>query len=80
MKQKEFKFYKLSSRLVKIAAWTFLLFGISHGVGLFFVGQARWLGVPMIVLYAFGVFLIYLVAMIADLLLEIWQFLKKERF
>ena len=83
MIQKEYGFLRLSSRLLKIAAWTFLLLGILSGIGTLF-GAAqnipRWMWIFIILVYVFGFFVVYVIAMIADLLLEMWQFLKKERF
>jgi len=83
MIRKDFGLLRLSSRLVKIVAWTFLLFGVIQGVGII-AGAAggipRWMGLFYIILYIGGFFFIYLMTMIADLLLEVWQFLKKERF
>mgnify|MGYP001609672976 FL=1 len=83
MIQKEYGFLRLSSRLLKIAAWTFLLLGILSGIGTI-LGAAqnipRWMGIFIILVYVFGFFVVYVIAMMADLLLEMWQFLKKERF
>ncbi len=82
MLQKNYGLLKLCSRLVKISAWTFLLLGVFSGVGTIFgLGQniPRWMGVPIILVYVFAFFLVYLIALIADLCLDIWQFLKKER-
>lgn len=74
---------KMSSTLVKISAWTFFLFGIIQAAATFAgldssasVGTAFvWLA-----LCASAFFFLYLASLSADLLLEMWQFLKKERF
>lgn len=74
---------RLCSRLIKIAAWTFLLLGASSGIATL-VSPAgntpRWMGVYFILICGFAFVLVYFITLIGDLLLEIWQFLKKERF
>ena len=83
MIEKNFGFIKISSRLIKIAAWTFLLLGVTSGMATLIAPSGntpRWMGVYFILIYGFGFLLIYFITSIGDLLLEIWQFLKKERF
>ena len=83
MIEKNFGFIKISSRLIKIAAWTFLLLGLTNGIATLIAPSGnipRWFGVCFILICAFGFLLIYFITSIGDLLLEIWQFLKKERF
>lgn len=83
MIEKNFWFLKIGSRLIKIAAWTFLLLGIINGVAILISpsgNMPRWMGFCFIIIYSFGFLLVYLITFMADLLLEIWQFLKKERF
>lgn len=74
---------RLGSRLIKIAAWTFLLLGLSSGLATLVspeLNAPRWMGVYYILIYGFAFLLVYFIALIGDLLLEVWQFLKKERF
>lgn len=83
MIEKNFGFIKMSSRLIKIAAWTFLLSGLTSGIATLIAPSGntpRWMGAYFILIYAFSFLFIYFIAFIGDLLLEIWQFLKKERF
>ena len=74
---------RLGSRLIKIAAWTFLLLGVSSGIATLVSPSGntpRWMGVYFILICGFAFALVYFITLIGDLLLEIWQFLKKERF
>lgn len=83
MIKKDFNFLIFGSRLIKIAAWTFLLLGLASGIATIIApagNTPRWMGVYFIIIYIFVFFLVYFIASIGDLLLEIWQFLKKERF
>jgi len=83
MGEKRFGLMRLCSRLIKVAAWTFLLLGASSGIATLVSPSGntpRWMGVYFILIYAFAFLLIYFISLIGDLLLEIWQFLKKERF
>ncbi len=85
MKEKNFSFLIMNSRLVKIAAWTFFLFGIIQAAALFFTrledkAASAGAGFLWLAVSAAIFFTLYLISLSADLLLEIWQFLKKERF
>lgn len=83
MTEKNFEFLKISSRLIKTTAWTFLLFGLLQAVAILFrLDKTVHIGVGIVWIIVSGsiFFLCYLLALMADLLLEIWQFLKKERF
>lgn len=74
---------RFCSRLIKIAAWTFLLLGASSGIATLVSptgNTPRWMGVYFILIYGFAFLLVYFISLIGDLLLEVWQFLKKERF
>ena len=74
---------RLCSRLIKIAAWTFLLLGASSGIATLVSPSGntpRWMGAYFILICGFAFALVYFITLIGDLLLEIWQFLKKERF
>ena len=67
-------FLKCSSVVVKIAAWIFLCLGILGGGSLLFgvvSGNHRWVGLIILGVYAFLFFLLFLIAKIADLLVEI---------
>lgn len=83
MAEKKYGFLKMSSRLVKIAAWTFFIFGLIQAVAIFArIDKNISVGVGFVwlILCAAIFFLFNLVGLMADLLLEIWQFLRKERF
>lgn len=81
--EKKYRFLKISSRLLKISAWTFLLFGLIQAIAILarldrnipIAAGFVWL------IVAGSIFLLFnMVSLMADLLLEIWQFLRKERF
>ena len=74
-------FLKISSAVVKIAAWIFLFLGVIGGVSILFglVPQnPRWMGLIVLTIYAFSFFFFYLIAKIADLLIKIINEIKKE--
>ena len=74
-------FLKASSAVVKITAWIFLCLGIFGGISLLFgkdQGYPRWMGIVILLVYAFIFFFFFLVAKIADLLSEIINDLKKD--
>ncbi len=67
-------FLKISSLVVKIAAWIFLILGIIGGTSILLgltPDTPRWMGVMVLAAYAFSFFFFYLVAKIADLLIKI---------
>ncbi len=74
-------FLGVSSAVVKIAAWIFLLLGIVGGSSII-LGWApsypHWMGIIILVVYAFFFFFLYLIAKIADLLIRIINEIKKE--
>ena len=83
MIEKKYGFLKMSSRLIKISAWTFLLFGLIQAIAIFArLDRNIPIGAGFVWLIVSGsIFLLFnTVSLIADLLLEIWQFLRKERF
>ncbi|MCX5704125.1 MAG: hypothetical protein NT066_06535 [Candidatus Omnitrophica bacterium] len=74
-------FLQVSSAVVKVAAWIFLFLGIIGGVSIVLglVPQnPRWMGILILVIYAFLFFFFYLIAKIADLLVKIINEIKKE--
>ena len=74
-------FLKTSSAVVKIAAWIFLLLGLSGSAAIFFdivPGDHRWMGIVILAVYAFFFFFLFLIAKIADLLVKIINEIKKE--
>jgi hypothetical protein len=79
---KNYGFLRINSRLLKISAWTFLLFGLIQAVAILARLDKN---IPIAVGFVWiiisgSIFLLFnMVTLIADLLLEIWQFLKKER-
>jgi hypothetical protein len=73
-------FLKVSSVVVKIAAWIFLLLGLLGGVSVIMgkvPGNPSWMGVLILVIYVFFFFFLYLIAKIADLLIKIINEIKK---
>lgn len=78
---KHLGFLKVSSVVVKIAAWIFLSLGILGGASLIFgmvPGNPRWMGGVILAVYAFMFFILFLIAKIVDLLVKIINDLKKE--
>jgi hypothetical protein len=74
-------FLKISSVVVKTAAWIFLFFGLIGGISVVLgkvPGYPRWMGLVLFVIYAFSFFFLFLIAKIADLLIKIIHELKKE--
>lgn len=74
-------FLKVSSIVVKIAAWIFLILGIIGGISILLglvPGNPRWMGFLVLAIYAFSFFFFYLIAKIADLLIKIIKEIKKE--
>jgi len=74
-------FLKVSSAVVKIAAWIFLLLGISGSIAVFLgkvPGYQGMAGVIILAIYAFLFFFLFLIAKIADLLIKIINEIKKE--
>jgi len=74
-------FLKASSAVVKIAAWIFLLFGVTSGVYILFgrmAGKGILEGSIIICLYTLLFFVLYIIAKIADLLVKIINEIKKE--
>jgi len=79
--QKHTGFLKISSVVVKIAAWIFLCLGILGGVSVILgmvPGNPRWLGAVILAIYAFMFFFFILIAKMADLLVKIINDSKKE--
>jgi len=73
-------FLKVSSVVVKIAAWIFLFLGLFVGVSLLLgmiPGNPRWMGLIILVIYGFIFFFFFLVAKIADVLIKIIDEIKK---
>jgi len=74
-------FLKISSAMVKVAAWIFLLLGGASGIAIIFKkvpGYSVWIGVVTLIAYIFFFFFFYLIAKIADLLIRIINEIKKE--
>jgi hypothetical protein len=72
--RKHLVFLKVSSVVVKVAAWIFLFLGSTSGIFLL-SGQApgnpRWTGLIVLAVYIFIFFFFFLVAKMADLLIKI---------
>ncbi len=74
-------FLKVSSAVVKTAAWIFLLAGIIGGGAMmlgFLPGSPRWAGMLVLAAYTFAFFFFFVIAKIADLLISIIHEIKKE--
>lgn len=74
-------FLKVSSVVVKIAGWAFLVLGIVGGLSIILglvPGNPRWMGIIVLAVYTFFFFFLYLIAKIADLLVKIINEIKKE--
>ena len=83
MIEKNSEFLKISSRLLKIIAWTFLLFGGIQALAIFVrIDKSVSIGVGcMWLIVCASVFLLlYHITLLGDVVIEIGQFLKKERF
>ena len=79
--QEHLGFLKISSAVVKAAAWIFLILGIIGGISIILgrlPGYEPWMGIVILVIYAFAFFFFYLIAKIADLLIKIINEIKKE--
>jgi len=75
-------FLKISSAVVKVAAWIFLFLGVVGGISLIAgttPDRPRWLGIIVLGAYAFFFFFLYLIAKIADLLIKIINEIHKEQ-
>ena len=82
MMGKNYGFLMISSRLLKISAWTFLLFGLIQAIAILSrIDKSIPVAVGFVwIIISGSIFLLFnMVTLMADLLLEIWQFLKKER-
>ncbi len=74
-------FLKVSSAVVKIAAWIFLFLGLIGGVSMLFGavgGNPRWMGIVILAFYTFMFFFFFLIAKISDVLVKIINEIKKE--
>ncbi|MDD5431561.1 MAG: hypothetical protein PHO70_01020 [Candidatus Omnitrophica bacterium] len=74
-------FLKISSAVVKITAWIFLVLGLISGVSIILgivPGHSYWEGIVVLAVYAFFFFFLFLIAKIADLLIKIINEIKKD--
>ena len=74
-------FLRISSVVVKIAAWIFLILGVLGGLVIIagkVPSQPRWMGFFVLVSYIFIFFFFSLIAKISDLLIDIINEIKKE--
>jgi hypothetical protein len=74
-------FLKVSSTVVKTAAWIFLCLGLIGGLATLMgktPGYPWWAGIFILAGYAFTFFFLFLIAKIADLLIRIINEVKKE--
>jgi len=72
--REDLRFLKISSAILKVAAWIFLFLGLSGGLSLL-LGRVpeypRWLGIILVAAYAFVFFVLYIIAKVAELLIKI---------
>lgn len=74
-------FLKISSAVVKVAAWIFLCLGVMGGVSILagvVPGYPRWSGLMVLAIYTFAFFFFFFIAKIAELLISIIKEIKKE--
>ncbi|MBL7081482.1 MAG: hypothetical protein ISS44_02825 [Candidatus Omnitrophica bacterium] len=76
-------FLRVSSAIMKTAAWIFLILGLLGGLsilrGIMVIPETpRWMGLILMLIYAFIFLLLYLVSRIADLLIDIINEMKRE--
>lgn len=74
-------FLKISSAVVKVAAWIFLCLGVLGGASILagvVPGYPRWSGLMVLAIYAFAFFFFFFIAKIAELLISIINEIKKE--
>lgn len=74
-------FLKVSSAVVKVAAWIFLFLGLLGGISMLsgvVPGNPRWMGIIILAVYVFMFFFFFLIAKIADLLAKVINEIKKE--
>jgi hypothetical protein len=75
-------FLKISSLVVKTAAWIFLLLGLLTSISVLFgalpAGAPRWVALVVLAFYAFIFFILYFIAKTADLLVKVAAEIKKE--
>jgi len=74
-------FLKVSSAVVKVAAWIFLFLGLLGGVSLLLgavPGNPRWMGIIILAFYVFVSFFLLFTAKIADLLAKVINQIKAE--
>lgn len=79
--QEHLGFLRVSSVVVKVAAWIFLGLGILGGGAVLFgvlPDTPRWMGLFILALYVFLFFFLSLIAKIADLMADIIIEVKRE--
>ena len=80
--RRQISFLKISSAVVKVAAWIFLLIGIiAGGVVIFGKGSTdipRLMGPVVLAVYLLLFFFLYLIASTADVVAELYNQSKKE--
>lgn len=72
--QKYLGFLKISSIVIKVTAWIFLCLGLVGAASIMLgavPNNPRWMGIIVLVVYAFIFFFFYLVAKMADILAKV---------
>ena len=67
-------YLKCSSVVIKVIAWIFLFLGLVGATSLFLgrvPGNPRWMGIVILAFYSFVFFFFFLVAKMADILVQI---------
>ena len=72
--RKHLGFLKVSSAVVKVVAWIFLFLCMMGGISLLLglvPNNPRWMGIIVLVFYMFMFFLLFFIAKMADILVNI---------
>ena len=72
--REDLRFLKISSAILKVAAWIFLFLGLSGGLSVL-LGRLpeypKWLGIVLAAAYSFVFFVLYVIARVTELLIKI---------
>jgi hypothetical protein len=72
--REDLRFLKISSAILKVAAWIFLFLGLSGGLSVL-LGRVpeypQWLGIVLAVTYSFIFFVLYIIVKVEELLIKI---------
>jgi hypothetical protein len=72
--REDLKLLKISSTILKVAAWIFLFLGLSGGLSVL-LGRVpeypQWLGLVLAAAYAFIFFVLFIIAKVVELLIKV---------